>query len=496
MSEPTDPQAPPAPDPELIRRRQETQLEVWQARQHAEVEIQRARADAELAAAVKSGLYERLAWARAVAQSDLVPAGFRARRKPDGSFYDGEVDKAAASIVLAQEWGEAIGLGGMKALMHLQVIEGNIGVKPASARGLMAGRGVIIGDTWSYSESGEPIKCVTTALRPGRDEPDEAEYTIEDAVRDRLCTVERDEHGQVTGVRARGGVNKDKVLPWEKRTKDMLMWRATSRIVRAHYQDMVGGMDFTTDFEPETEEAPTPPPMSETLSGTLQRVASERADRNGGGYDPTADLALFGENDPWWNYSGAQVTRRSRKQMAADRLSAAMQGGDSRVPPPPTGDGLPETMTRPVDFDDSPEEGRDLRTGVVNDPFARMGSDLADPEQAAAFDREMRTPYEPETLPDIDPEIAGPPGGNPLSHPGFDPNDESTWPQPDENWTPNAPPAPETKEQLLARLGEVIESLGRPREAVLERFYILRGGRIEEDWTEDEIRDTIAALNR
>lgn len=471
MSEPTDPQASKI-DPELVAEKQRFQLEVWQERQRSEVAIRKAQADAELAAAVESGLYQRLAWARAVAQSDLVPAGFRARRNPAGEFYPGEVEKAAASIVLAQEWGEAIGLGGMKALMHLQVIEGNIGVKPASARGLMEARGVIIEDEWTYSAHGEPISCTTTALRPGREKPNEATYTIEDAVRDRLCTVERDEAGEVTGVRARGGSNKDKVLPWEKRTKDMLMWRATSRLVRAHYQDMVGGMDFTTDLEPETEEAPAPPPLSDAASAAIQKVASQRADRNGGGYDPTNDLALFSDDDPWWGHAGAQVTRRSKKQMAADRLKAALDAGDERVPTPPSGapdaeerrDDDLSTMHRPVDFDAEPEpEPIEMSPGgfiteVVHDP-------------------------EPETL-DLEPGAA------------VVEEDGVLWPEPDPDWTPAGPQAPPTREELLAQLDQVIEAIDRPREEILARFYILFGGRHEQDWTDDEIRDTVRNLNQ
>lgn len=477
MSEPNDPQAPPI-DPELVRARQQTQLEVWQENQHASVEIRRAQAEAELHAAVESGLYQRLAWARAVAQSDLVPAGFRAKRKPTGEFYDGEVEKAAASIVLAQEWGDAIGLGGMKALMHLQVIEGNIGVKPASARGLMESKGVIIEDEWTYSDYGEPVGCVTTALRPGREKPNTAEYTIGDAERDRLCTTERDDTGQVKAVRARGGANKDKVLPWEKRTKDMLMWRATSRLVRAHYQDMVGGMEFTSDMEPETEEAPPPPPLSDAAAGMLQRVASQRADRESGdGYDPTADLALFTADDPWWNHAGAQVTRRSKKQMAADRLATAERAGDDRIPQPPTGEpemeidpetGLPATMVQPVDFDDSPET---TTPGNPNPIEARLAEEPIE-----------TSPPEPEalTLPVDQGVLEG----------------EEGWPEPPADWNPAGPPAPETREQLLTRLDDTITAIDRPREEVLARFYVLFGGRHEDSWTDDEIRDTVRRLNQ
>ena len=472
MSEPNDPQAPQV-DPELVRARQQTQLEVWQERQRSQVEIQRAQADAELAAAVKSGLYERLAWARAVAQSDLVPAGFRAKRKPTGEFYDGEVEKAAASIVLAQEWGDAIGLGGMKALMHLQVIEGNIGVKPASARGLMESKGVEIEDTWSYSVHGEPIRCVTTALRPGREKPNEAEYTIEDAVRDRLCTVERDDAGEVTAVRARGGQNKDKVLPWEKRTKDMLMWRATSRLVRAHYQDMVGGMDFTSDMEPETEEAPAPPPLSDAASAAIQRVASQRADRNGDGYDPAADLALFNDADPWWNYSGAQVTRRSKKQMAADRLTEARGAGDERVPKPPIRE--PDIVFTDESSDANLEPEIDPESGVP-----------------ATMLRQVDFDAEPET---IDGQLVEEPPAEPKWD-GPDPGeDETLFPDPPADWTPSGPPAPETREQLLARLDDTITAIDRPREEILARFYVLRGGKHEDEWTDDEIRDTVRRLN-
>lgn len=500
MSEPNDgtPNTPVPVDPELVAAQNRTKLEVWQARQEAqlnfdrerlvaEIEMRRAQTAAELAAAVDSGLTAKLAMARAIALADIAPAGFAAERKPTGEPREGAVETAAANIVLVMEMGQMLGFNGLQSLMHMQVIKKNVSLKPTSARGMMRSRKIRIRDEWTYSNTGFPIACKTSAIRPDDDADglpwDEWEYRIEDAAAMGLCAITKDDNGTIVGVRARS--KQGEPQNWEKTTKTMLMWRATSALTRAYYSDITGGMAFESDFEPEhAGPAAEPAPAPAGLLDALQKVAATRTDNPGGSYDPTADLALFSDADPWWSHAGAQVTRRTKKQMAADRLAAA--GGDDRIPQPPENPNAGTVWENPdVSASMSRPDPADIRSGVTNDPFAVMGADLAEPDPK---------PYEPEPM-DVD-NTFGADEVKPDVLPGFNPDDDTTWPEPDENWSPSAQAEPENKEQLLARLTQTIEAIGRPREDLLARFYVLRGGRTEDDWTEDEIRDVLRTLNQ
>ncbi len=492
MSEPTDPQTQQPtspPDPELVRRRQEVQLEVWSAqhrataemqneRLRAEIEMQRAQTAAELAAAIDSGLIQQLAMARAIAMSDIAPAGFAAERKPTGEPRDGAVEVAAANIVLVQEMGKMVGFTGMQALWHMQVIKKNVSLKPASARGLMRAKRIRIRDEWTYSETGFPVKCTTSAIRPEDEEAgrdwDVAEYTIEDAAQFGLCSIQRNDAGVITGVLARS--RQGEPQNWEKITKDMLMWRATSRLTRAYYSDITGGMYLETDFEDEAAggvpgPAPEPP---KAVTDMLRQVAADRTDRNGSAYDPSTDLTLFSEDDPWWKHADAKVGRRNRKQMAADRLHEAMQSGDTRVPAPGAFDNLTTNLTG----QDADAVTDILPPSVEEEAYREVKANMAATAEPLPLDLAA----------DVGPPVEPPPL--------FADADDTTVLDPPADWQPSPRNRPETREDLLARLDVLLEALGRPREEALARFYVLWAPRREDQWTDDEIRRVIDALNQ
>lgn len=480
MSEPNAPQTPPA-DPELIRQRQEIQLRGWERNNLSEIEMREAqqrfeleRRAAELRIADETGLTARVLLARHLATSNLVPAGFRAGKNSWDVPTERDIERAAASILLAQEFGRHLGFEGIQSLQHLQVIEGNIKVKPSSARGMMRSRGIQVEDVYTDDPvTGFTVKCVTRARRPKPAEVlktlpedasendyyqawDESEYTLEMALRGGMISeVRTDPQGNIVGVTARDSNNKPK--PWERFTRNMLTWRATSFLVDRFYSDITGGMGTA---EEGMDDIAAPVVRADQPPTEVQRVTAARGDR-AGVYDPAEDLARFSDDDPWWNHADANVSRRSKKQLAADRLRDAAAAGDSRVPARPR---LPETMTRPVDFDD-PEE---------TEPLTQVPMRPADESPDAAFDAELRAPA-----------VDGPPADNLFT-------DDELLPEPPEDWTPTPRTAAETRQDLLDRLNAALE--GRDREKALARFYVLRAPRREDEWTDDEIRVVLEQL--
>ena len=83
------------------------------------------------------------------------------------------------------------------------------------------------------------------AYRPGigKDRCGHADvsFTIEDAIRAELIT-----RNQTTGKLMARSKNNE-VMPWEKYTPDMLLWRAVSRASRRYFADVLMGMNYTPE---------------------------------------------------------------------------------------------------------------------------------------------------------------------------------------------------------------------------------------------------------
>jgi hypothetical protein len=346
MTEPTE-QPREAIDPELKRREQEVRLTDWAERKKAELEVYRADQQA-LDVPQPQTMRQRLAAAAALARSDLVPAGFRGGARPGEVLNERQERAAAASIVLAQEWGSHLGFHGLAALQHLQVVEGNLGLKPASARGKLFAAGCDLDDKTEYSEAGFPIAHTVTFTRPSS-APKQVRFTIQQALRAGLIseiTYDTSRPDVIVGVRARS--LKGNPLPWESYTEDMLRHRATARVVSLYAMDICGGMDLAPEFEEPTAARPADlQARHEAVAETTQRVTGQRMDTEPEGYDPAADLTLIeqytGRADPppWWEHADARVRlgvkRRSTVQLAADRISAWVQkhlGEAADISPP------------------------------------------------------------------------------------------------------------------------------------------------------------------
>jgi hypothetical protein len=314
----TDPEAPREQiDPDLVRERQRAQLEVYRANSSA------------LDVDVPVTMRQKIAHARALATSDLVPAGFRAGVKPGMAMSERQVEVAAASIVLAQSWGEHLGFTGMAWMQHLHVVEGRVGLREASARGMIFAAGCDLNDDVTYSAAGFPVAHTVTITRPGLP-PKSATFTLAMALQAELISeIRTDADGTVVGVTALS--EKRNPLPWQKYTGDMLRHRATGRLVNAYAMDITGGMDLASEREEPTPHTPPagPPPA---VAETVQRVTGERVGAEPNEYDPAGDLSLVeaetGQADPppWWEHADARtrlgVRKRSKLQMACDRISA------------------------------------------------------------------------------------------------------------------------------------------------------------------------------
>lgn len=374
-------QPPESPaDAALVQRRQEMQLELWQARQLAQLE--REKADLAALDVNPDGPMtprQRLAHARMLAQSGIVPAGFRGGAKPGAEPSEHQLNRAAADIVLAGEIGAQLGFPPAIALLHLQVVEGNVQLKPSSARGLLLQAGCTFQDEEAENRYGVPVAHVILFRRPEWTEPARVKFTISRAERAGLVELERDENGEVTRVRAR---SKDgRPLPWELYTADMLRHRCTSRVIDMYARDLTAGLNLDADVYGDMERGEIVQAREAAVRrewqqdapaglhrGTNPTTAASRARDTQAAYDPTDDLDLIEKatgSRAYRKHANSRARRRTKVQMAADRLVEYY--GDTSEPAPPAPD-----VAEPVDAEIVEPEGAIEDPGP---PLAGMPSD-------------------------------------------------------------------------------------------------------------------------
>ena len=157
-----------------------------------------------------------------------------------------------AEVLAVVMYGAELGIGPMQSLQQVNFIEG----KPSMAPELMRALIRKAGHKLNISQS--KTACVIVGERGDTGEIGETEFTIEDAVDAELCSI--DANGK---VRARS--SSGKALPWEKYTRDMLLARATSRIARMMFSDVVAGMSYTPEeVESFTERSDDDKTMTDT----------------------------------------------------------------------------------------------------------------------------------------------------------------------------------------------------------------------------------------
>ncbi len=480
----------PELEPELAREKYRAELAIWQRKQ--ELQIDRMAADA-TALDVPPGqaltIRQRMAQARQLAVSGLVPAGWQKWAKGTHPT-DAQVEATAAGIVLGQEWGAHLGFEGLAALQHLQVIEGNIGLKPASARGMALARGFTVEDEVERSAFGFHVKH-TARLSRGT-VTYEADFSIGDALQARLISeILYDEAGEPRAVVARS--DKGKPLPWELYTADMLLARATGRLFRRYGSDIIGGMEVLA----EEIVAHSPPIVQEAVRRTLERVRAERepapepdATRTAAKpepepYDPAADLEFLGgmlkipagQSVPWWEHAGANVRKRTKVQMAADRVDRWVQ--------------------------DNPAEA--VAAGLVTPPEDVVTAEIVEDGEAQDFlanpPADPLPPFHPTEEREWPPPLAEPRDG-PSRAPGLIDVPLPDWPLADavaeagavsrSRYEEAHGPIPPrlTVAELLAEIDDMAEQAGKPRNAFMLR-WVAAHRKNPEDATPDELLDFI-----
>src|SRR4051794_374397 len=313
MSEQSETQPQVEAPAELVLARQRTQLELWQARESLELEFRKA----ELEAAKASGVLGRFAEARMLAGSDLVPAGFRVPATTRPQDYERALNKAASSILLAQELGTSYGYEtAAMALQKLEVIEGRVSLKNESALARVVAAGHTVREEFETNGNGITYACTVYGTRDGV-EGSPVRFTLLDAERMRLCTLE---FGQGGGLQSITGVTSKKDN-WAKHWPDMLYWRAVSRLLKRQFGDVVRGVPISVDLEPEDKATAQPPPAV-----ARQLTAAPDASQ------VLTDLETAGPE--WWQHAGATVKRRNARQMAADRLMAVFNADPASFPGP------------------------------------------------------------------------------------------------------------------------------------------------------------------
>lgn len=323
---------------ELVLARQRTQLELWQARESLELEYRKA----ELEAAKSSGVLGRFAEARMLAGSDLVPAGFRVPASTRPQDYERALNKAASSILLAQELGTSYGYEtAAMALQNLEVIEGRVSLKNESALARVVAAGHTVREEFETNGNGITYACTVYGTRDGA-EGSPVRFTLLDAERMRLCTLEfdrvRESEDTITGVTSK----KDN---WAKHWPDMLYWRAVSRLLKRQFGDVVRGVPISVDLEPEDKPAAQPPPA-------VARQLTAVPDAS----QVLTDLETAGPE--WWQHAGATVKRRNARQMAADRLAGVFKTDPESLPESawPPSSALPDIAPERWQRDEAPAE--------------------------------------------------------------------------------------------------------------------------------------------
>lgn len=127
--------------------------------------------------------------------------------------------------------GLELGIGAMRAVTLVDIIDGDIAIRGKLALALIQERALPLGATCDWSEWTEE-KCVWSMGRPGR-EPKLYEFTVEDARRAQL-------------IREDGESKKQN---WNRWLKDMLMWRAFAKGAKIEFQQILQGCYIYEELE-------------------------------------------------------------------------------------------------------------------------------------------------------------------------------------------------------------------------------------------------------
>lgn len=175
----------------------------------------------------------------------------------------------AGNVFMAIMEGLDLGLRPMQALRMIDVIKGKPGLKPEAMRALILAAGHELEIVKSTDD-----ECVIKGKRRGSDIWHEAGFTIAQARQAKLA-----------------GEN------WQKYPADMLVARATGRLARRFFADVIGGLpsiDDLKDLEPE----PARPTLAQAVADREKPAAIAPADPAKTRADVLAAAAEFDGADP------------------------------------------------------------------------------------------------------------------------------------------------------------------------------------------------------
>lgn len=170
-----------------------------------------------------------------IARTDFVPDGLRG--KPE-------------AVMAAMLKGHEVGMAPMQALSHIHVIKGKVGISAEGQRGLVLAAGHSI-----RVKKLDPTTCTLIGTRRGESDGTEITYTLDEAKR--------------AGI-ARGN-------NWTNHPTDMLLARATTRLCRAVFPDVTGGLSSAEElYDLEVTDAGDEPGTVKRKAPAAKKAAAKR----------------------------------------------------------------------------------------------------------------------------------------------------------------------------------------------------------------------------
>lgn len=193
---------------------------------------------------IESGnsLEARMTYAKALAEASIIPKAFQ--RRP-------------ADVLVAIEYGNALGIAPIVALSEINVINGT----PSLSASLMASLARQAGHIVRITTTEDPYTATCTIIRA--DDP-EFEHVV-------TWDKERAQQNQLWGKGF-----------WVKDPRVMLQWRAISGCVRSACPEVLAGLKYSTDevqdFAPTVSQvaAPTAESQPRGVAGALANARSKR----------------------------------------------------------------------------------------------------------------------------------------------------------------------------------------------------------------------------
>ena len=277
-------------------------------------------------------LHDVITLSRGIAQTEFVPAGLR-----------GSEAKVSAAIL----YGRELGLPPLTALGATHVIEGKAGVSAEMLRALVLQAGHELHIVESTRE-----RCTIRGRRRGSEEWTSATWTIAEAHQTQVFISKAQGWGPLSGK-----------SQWKSWPTEMLLARATTRLVRMIFPDVAHGMrsveelqDMTTTEVVDAEATQAPPEAA-----PVQRRRKAR---------PAARPAPEPASAPAQEHADAEVD-----ELPTEPTNTVQRARKERPAPTPAAEPQPEA--------DAPVEAEVVDAEVVDEPAPKPATKADDPTRRA-----------------------------------------------------------------------------------------------------------------